>query len=51
MTGWYIVYLLMCGLNGGLMASEGLYPNDIKWWIWLVIPILAYIAGKYGAQG
>lgn len=47
MNGWYLVYILMCGLNGWLMASEGLYPNDFKWWIWAIVPILAYLAGQY----
>ena len=50
MNGWYFVYILMCAFNGGLMASEGLHLNSIKFWIWLFIPILAYAAGKYGAQ-
>lgn len=49
MIGWSIVYILMCALNGFLMASEGLYPTSIKWWIWAFVPILTYFAGKYGA--
>ena len=50
MSGWYIVYVLMLGLHGFLMTSEDVRLFEMKWWIWVFVPILAYIAGKYGAQ-
>jgi hypothetical protein len=46
MGGWYLVYILMLGLHGFLMASEDVRPFSVKWWIWVFVPVLSHIAGK-----
>lgn len=45
-NGWYVVYILMCFLNGALYASMGhnLF-NSWQFWVGMFVPILSYIAG------
>ena len=45
-NGWYVVYILICCLNGFLYATMGHSPlNSWQFWVDLFIPILSYIAG------
>ena len=44
-NGWYVVYILMCGLNGVLYGTMGHAFNSWQFWVGLFIPILCYIAG------
>lgn len=51
MTGWYSLTVpIVLFLHGFLMASEDVRPSMWKWWIWIFVPILSYIAGKSGVQ-
>lgn len=44
-NGWYVVYILMCCLNGFLYGTMGHTINSWQFWVGLFIPILSYIAG------
>ena len=46
--GWFIVYLLVVGINAGVLISEDIQINNPKYWISIVCVILAYFAGRYG---
>lgn len=45
MNGWFVVYVLMCALNGLLYATMGYSINSWQFWVSLFIPALCYIAG------
>lgn len=47
MNGWYVVYLIMMCAHGFCMADEGLSFKDAKYWVWLLIPVICYIAGSF----
>ena len=44
-NGWYVVYILMCCLNGFLYGTMGHTITSWQFWVGLIIPILSYIAG------
>ena len=33
MSGWYFVYLLMCGINGIMLAGNGYFLADWQYYI------------------
>lgn len=45
MDGWYVVYIIMCALNGLLYATMGRTITSWQFWVSLFIPVLCYIAG------
>lgn len=44
-NGWYIVFILMCGLNGLLYGTMGCSLKTWQFWVSVFIPPLCYIAG------
>lgn len=44
-NGWYVVYIVMCALNGVLYGTMGHTITSWQFWVGLFIPILCYIAG------
>lgn len=46
--GWFIVYLLVMGINAYVLGSEGILMNNSKYWISIGCMALAFFAGRYG---
>ena len=49
--GWFIVYLLVMGINAYVLGSEGILMNNPKYWMyWISIGCMAlsFFAGRYG---
>ena len=44
--GWFIVYLLVVGINAGVLISEDIQINNPKYWISFGCIVLAHIAGR-----
>ena len=45
MNGWYVVYLIMVIINSVMCVTNGFYLNTWQYWVWLVIPMMCWIAG------
>lgn len=50
-TGWYVVYLIMCALNGALCSLSGFYINTWQFWAWTGIVIMSFITGSNYRKG
>lgn len=50
-VGWYVVYLLMCGLNGAMCTAHGFHFGQWQFWAWSGIVILSFIAGSNYRKG
>lgn len=44
-NGWYVVYILMCFLNGAVYTSMDHGITSWQFWVGMFVPILSYIAG------
>ena len=51
MSGWYFVYLLMAGIDGAVLTANGYSLGDWQWWVWMIIPVITYIAGREVERG
>lgn len=47
MNGWYVVYLIACGINGLMCAFNGFGLKTWQFWVWCALPVLAYGAGRF----
>ena len=45
--GWFIVYLLVIGINSYILVSEDIQINNPKYWISFGCIILAYFSGQF----
>ena len=48
MNGWYVVYLLICAINGALCTSQGYHPGTWQFWVWVIMILFARLSGLYG---
>ena len=44
--GWYTVYLIMVVINSTMCVANGFGFNTWQYWVWLVIPMMSWIAGR-----
>lgn len=45
--GWFIVYLLVIGINSYILISEDIQINNPKYWFSFGCVVLAYFAGQF----
>lgn len=45
-VGWYVVYLLMCSLNGVTCINNGFGFNSWQFWAYTGMIIMSFIAGS-----
>lgn len=49
--GWYMVYLIMCVLNGALCSQSGFSFDTWQFWSRTGIVIMSFIAGSHYRKG
>lgn len=47
MSGWYVVYLMCCALNGVLLTSMGYGLKTWQFWVYILLFVLVRASGLY----
>lgn len=51
MSGWYVVYLMTAFINGALLCVNDYTLSNWQFWVWMLIPVITYIAGREVERG